>query len=238
MSQADDSTRSQISRGHSMELEDSNNDVQITDRLFDKFPSHCTIKQRIEFSVLRYKNNYYVGKTLAELEEVPIVCRPVQKVTKELVKKFVNYQEKAVKKKLAWVLDNIKEPYSSDFKAKFDSNDFKSVKEAELLAARIYRHNCTNYQTGKAMVTSVDGQMKIRASNNERDAHREELKRMFYEQLQQNSDKFQQAVNLKMHGKGDSVNFDKLVFKNEVINLQQRIGVNCLSIVHQIMENL
>ena len=242
MSQSVESNPRSGSSQTQFEFEDNHDDVQTTDRLFDKFPSYCPIKQRIEYCVMRYNNNLYLGKTYQELEEVPFVCRPVQKVTEELLKKFVTYVERSNKKKLAWVYDRKDEPFCAEFKSKLDSSEFRSVREAELLASKIYSEHCPKYQSGKAIVSSERGQRvykkRLQSSNEVHETQLEEFKARMLEKLQQSQMRFQEIVKLKTNEANESVDFAKTLFKNEVTNLPQRVGVNCLSVVYDLIKNL
>ena len=52
MSQSVESNPRSGSSQTQFEFEDNHDDDQTTDRLFEKFPSYCPIKQRIEYSII------------------------------------------------------------------------------------------------------------------------------------------------------------------------------------------
>lgn len=127
-----------------------------SEKLFEKLNSSFTIKEKIEISVIRYDYNYFLESSL-EGCFLPRIVLPLQYVTRELYNKHISKDQKAKTKKLSWVLKNKDEEFCTEFRQKYANNEFKSVREAEHLAANIYSKYCDFYQSSKATVQSVNG---------------------------------------------------------------------------------
>ena len=167
-----------------------------SDKLFEKLNSDFTIKEKIEISVIRYDWNYFLEMDLSQIY-LPEVVKPLQYVTKEMYNKCISKDQKAKSKKLSWVLKNQNEEFCADFREKYKSNAFKSVREAELYAASIYSKYCELYQSAKATVQSINGvktHIKKRTYDCNEDSNKSEGVEMD-EHVQECSDVFKENTN-------------------------------------------
>ena len=128
--------------------------------LFPKLLGH-SIQRKIELTVQRYDLNYFLNASEDEILQAPQEIQPLMIVTDQVFKEHISYDTTAKDKKLSWVFNNMDQEFASEFKEKYENNEFTSVKEATAFAIEIYKvHNAAEYNSSKAVVTSVDG-MKV-----------------------------------------------------------------------------
>ena len=72
----------------------------------------------------------FIDKEIDTFNQVEDIIQPLQKVTKELLKKAVKRNAQVEHKKLNWALNNINEDFALEFKRKYEDNSFKTVKSA------------------------------------------------------------------------------------------------------------
>jgi hypothetical protein len=112
--------------------------------------------------VKKYNNNYFLNIDPNELQDIEEIIRPLRKVTKELLKKKINKNTKALTKKLSWTLKNIEQPFCAEFKQIFEENRFRTVNDAAQFAAKLYAANCEDYMKSKSTVTSENGIRQVK----------------------------------------------------------------------------
>lgn len=214
----------------------SSDDIYDSQKLFIKFNKKYSIKQRIEFEVERHDNNYYVDFPYDEFDSIPEPIRPTRKVTKDLLKKYLDRSKYYDNVKLSWVLDNMEKDFCKSFKENFQNNKFTSVKKAARTAALLYSEHCPKYQAGKATVISLNGVRahKKRSTNNK--CYCSQLSEMDLEKMpainyyltenykQKLSNEHESKINKKLSA--ESIN-------DPSINLRSKQRKTILSLLHE-----
>jgi hypothetical protein len=128
------------------------------------------------------------------------IIKPLTRITSGLLAKNISRHARATTKKLSWVMKNLDEPFCAEFKEKFEANEFRSVKAAELCASTIYKDHCEDYDHKKATVVSVDGVklfIKKRKTSGEHDEHEiDDFKRRLLNSLSNQVDSIQAAIGM------------------------------------------
>jgi hypothetical protein len=179
-------------------------------KLFPRYPTGATMKERIDIWVIRHDNNFFLDKDPQEItiaHELDDFIKPYYRVTKQLLNKHVTVDKRAKINKVSWVLKRDEE-FAREFKQKYESNEFKNQTQIENGAAVIYSNHCPDYKKDKATVIKVDGEV-IRKKK--RPAESEEPKSQFTKEMCLNAIK---------------ENFDKLnsISKLSTIDLKQKIN--------------
>lgn len=64
-------------------------------------------------------------------------------------------------RKIVWV-NNSTEDFAADFKAKITRNEYSSILNAYKDAQKLYSEHCPEYQSGKAVVSSINGVKQVK----------------------------------------------------------------------------
>jgi hypothetical protein len=152
-----------------------------------------TIKRKIELTVIRYKNNYFLNKSASDIATVPDEIRPLKPITQEIYKKCIKYDMRAKEKKLAWVFDNMDKDYAKSFKELYAEDKFPSVREATTLACSIYAESNFNYNKAKAVVSSFNGSKVVKRKTAE---ETQSISEVFRERLKNKEKKILEIVKL------------------------------------------
>lgn len=127
-------------------------------QIFPKLKLELSLEEKIKIITTRHDNNF-LNQELEDIKEnFPESVLPTEKVTQANLKEFLTRDSKSKINKLSWVMKS-KEPFSIEFKNKIN-NEFKSIKDAQLAAAKLYSIHCEKYQKNKATSYSVDGKKK------------------------------------------------------------------------------
>lgn len=218
-----------------------NNSFTKTDKIFNKVNSSFTIKEKIEIFVIRYDYNYFLEVDLNQLC-LPEVILPIQYVTRDLYNKNITKDQKAKSKKLSWMLKNQDQLFASEFKQKYSNNDFKSVREAETYASKIYSEYSPLYQSSKATVKSINGtktwitkkrpyqdqeiltlKENIHTLDETDFNYFAQFKRQCLDDLSHNLNDFKQAVSLAANKLKDGLENSNIAIKLKVEDLEKRM---------------
>ena len=127
---------------------------------FKSISSRFTIRQKIDFAVFKFDNNYFLNQEPAEIEDLPDeVVRPLRMITKDNLNIAVSRDQRAKSKKLSWAMKELENENFSSFKARLDP--FTSVRAAEDAAAKLYSEHNREYSALQATIKSVDGESYV-----------------------------------------------------------------------------
>ena len=132
---------------------------------FPSIPSTRPISEKISVHYIRISNNYFLNEEPNEINEEfdePFV-KPLVKINlwKHKEHRDKNKDIAAKIKKIVWV-NNSDEDYATDFKLKITRNEYSSIAAAYKDAQKIYSEHCPDYQSGKAVESSVGGVKQVK----------------------------------------------------------------------------
>jgi hypothetical protein len=101
--------------------------------------------EKVRLTVQLHNKNYFIGLPQSEFESIEVAIRPNQVIPSNYASIYRDSFNK--NKKLAWVIQNIDEPYCHEFKGIYQT--FKKLADVLALAAKIYSENCEAYKKDK-----------------------------------------------------------------------------------------
>lgn len=126
-------------------------------KAFPNFPKAFLTKDKIAILMKRFENKYFLDVELDDIDpSLDRLVKPNVKITKDILDREVNRDQRAKHKKVYWVLHNDAE-YCDDFKFNLETEVYSSVKAVIDAASLLYSEYCPEYQKSKATVSSENG---------------------------------------------------------------------------------
>lgn len=208
-------------------------------QLFPKF-ANIPINKRIEFTVMRFKENYFLNKSSSDVAAFPDEIQPLRHVNEEVYKKCISRDMIAKEKKLAWVYDNMDEEFAELFKESYVNNEFKSVSNAIKMACELYAKNNSDYSASQAVVSVINGQKTVKRKR-EHDSDSDDFRKRVTSILENNKTKFANMLKLdknnftkEIENRNNSKHMGFRLIGNATTE-KQRIMSLTISLLHEIL---
>ena len=145
--------------------------------IFPDYPEKCSCYEKMHIWLVRHQNNYFLNQDLDSIEledNLRERILPHEKVTENGLSTISKKLRNTIMN-VNWVLSS-KEDFAKDFKDRYEKRTFKTKKEIETAAAKIWSQHSEDYNGEKATVTkSTDGTITRKKRNRYIDIEPEEV---------------------------------------------------------------
>ena len=128
--------------------------------LFPSFSDHSmSLMDKVQITIARHKNNYFLGWSQAELDRLDPLVRPKMMVTPEIYKEYCHRNAMKYDSNLQFAMES-PEPWAVDFRSKLSlppsDGGFTSLCEVKLEAGRLWREFSGKYRMHNIVKWQMD----------------------------------------------------------------------------------
>lgn len=131
---------------------------------FPEMPSNMSNLEKAKIWVKRHNNNYFMGWTQEQLQNLDPIVRPLTIITPELYKRHMNRSEYCRIVKLKYCLESDAD-WAKDFRRRLGTDSskggFRSLGEAKLYATQLWRQYSELYDVHRARIGNSNSRSSL-----------------------------------------------------------------------------